>query len=96
MVTPLKDKFDVLFSFLKSHTKSKILVFLSTCKQVRFVYECINKLKPGLPLFELQGRQKQTKRMNTFLTFNEKKFGVLFTTNIAARGLDIPSVDWIF
>jgi len=33
--------------------------------------------------------------MNTFMTFNEKKFGVLFTTNIAARGLDIPAVDWI-
>ena len=53
MVTPLKDKLDTLFSFLKSHTKSKILVFISTCKQVRFIYEVVSKLKPGLPLFEL-------------------------------------------
>jgi hypothetical protein len=56
MVTPIKDKLDTLFSFLKSHTKSKILVFISTCKQVRFIYEVISKLKPGMPLFELQGR----------------------------------------
>lgn len=56
MSVHIKDKLDILFSFLKSHTKSKILVFLSSCKQVRFVYECFYKLRPGLPLFELQGR----------------------------------------
>lgn len=33
--------------------------------------------------------------MAIFFTFAEKKFGVLFTTNLAARGLDFPSVEWI-
>ena len=33
--------------------------------------------------------------MAIFFTFAEKKFGCLFTTNIAARGLDFPSIDWI-
>lgn len=33
--------------------------------------------------------------MAIFFTYAEKKFGVLFTTNIAARGLDFPSVEWI-
>jgi len=56
MNVKLEDKLDLLFSFLKSHLKSKILVFFSSCKQVRFVYECFMKLKPGIPLFELQGR----------------------------------------
>lgn len=32
MMTELEDKLDLLFSFLKSHIKSKILVFLSSCK----------------------------------------------------------------
>jgi ATP-dependent RNA helicase DDX10/DBP4 len=29
------------------------------------------------------------------LTFKEKKSGVLISTNISARGLDIPQVKWI-
>lgn len=33
------EKLDVLWSFLKAHLKSKVIVFLSTCKQVRFVFE---------------------------------------------------------
>lgn len=48
-----------------------------------------------MPMFELQGRQKQSKRMAIFFTYTEKKSAVLFTTNIAARGLDFPLVNWI-
>jgi len=33
--------------------------------------------------------------MAIFFTFAEKKDAVLFTTNIAARGLDFPLVNWI-
>lgn len=55
----LEDKLDNLFSFLKSHVKSKILIFFSTCKQVRFAFESFKKLRMGIPLLELHGRQKQ-------------------------------------
>ncbi|EAS00345.3 DEAD/DEAH-box helicase family protein (macronuclear) [Tetrahymena thermophila SB210] len=91
----IEDKLNMLFSFLRSHKKNKVLVFLSTCKQVRFVYEAFRRLKLGPPVFELHGRQKQAKRLAIFFTFAEKKFGVLFTTNLAARGLDFPGVEWI-
>jgi len=40
MIVPLDRKMDVLCGFLKSHTQSKILVFLSSCKQVQKKY-CI-------------------------------------------------------
>lgn len=33
--------------------------------------------------------------MAIFFSYAEKKFGVLFTTNLAARGLDFPSVEWV-
>lgn len=57
----LEDKLDTLFSFMKSHQKAKILIFFSTCKQVRFAFESFRKLRIGLPLMELHGRQKQVK-----------------------------------
>ena len=59
MIVNLEDKLDCLFSFLKSHQKHKILVFLSTCKQVRFTFEALRKLRLGVPIMELHGRQKQ-------------------------------------
>ena len=37
VVTPIKEKLNVLFSFIKTHLKDKILVFLSSCKQVKYV-----------------------------------------------------------
>jgi len=38
METKIEEKLDTLFSFLKSHPKSKTLVFFSARKQVRFAY----------------------------------------------------------
>lgn len=39
-VVELHRKLDVLFSFIKTHLKSKIIVFMSSCKQVRFSCLC--------------------------------------------------------
>ena len=43
----------------------------------------------------LQGKQKQTKRTTTFFQFCAAESGILLCTDVAARGLDIPKVDWI-
>ncbi|KAI9344517.1 P-loop containing nucleoside triphosphate hydrolase protein [Zopfochytrium polystomum] len=95
IVLELHQKLDMLFSFIKTHLKQKILVFLSTCKQVRFVYETFCKMHPGMPLLHLFGKQKQPKRMAIFETFCQKTAVCLFATDIAARGLDFPAVDWV-
>ena len=42
-----------------------------------------------------QGKQKQQKRTNTFFEFCNAQSGILLCTDVAARGLDIPKVDWI-
>lgn len=46
-------------------------------------------------LFVSQGKQKQTKRTTTFFQFCNADSGILLCTDVAARGLDIPEVDWI-
>lgn len=50
---------------------------------------------PALLAFILQGRQKQNKRTSTFFQFCKAEKGILLCTDVAARGLDIPEVDWI-
>ncbi|KAI0827473.1 DEAD-domain-containing protein [Trametes gibbosa] len=91
----LDKKLDVLWSFVKSHLQSKTLVFMSSCKQVRFVFETFCKMHPGIPLLHLYGKQKQMTRLATFQRFTSMKHAVLLATDIAARGLDFPSVDWV-
>ena len=91
----LDKKMETLWAFIKAHLTSKTLVFLSSCKQVRFVHEMFRRMRPGLPLAMLHGRMKQLARTKTFQAFNQAKHTVLFATDVAARGLDFPNVDWV-
>ncbi|KAG8782765.1 ATP-dependent RNA helicase dbp4 [Ceratobasidium sp. 428] len=94
-IVPLDRKLDALFGFVKTHLQSKALVFMSSCKQVRFIFETFCKLHPGIPLMHLHGKQKQTKRLDIFQKFASSKHAFLFATDVAARGLDFPAVDWV-
>ncbi|KAL4792077.1 P-loop containing nucleoside triphosphate hydrolase protein [Aspergillus venezuelensis] len=86
-------RFLLLFSFLKRNLKKKIIVFFSSCNCVKYHAELLNYI--DLPVLDLHGKQKQQKRTNTFFEFCNAKQGVLICTDVAARGLDIPAVDWI-
>lgn len=95
MVCELHQKVDMLYSFIKNHLTSKIIVFMSSCKQVKFTYEAFCRLRPGVPLMALYGKQKQMKRVGIYTDFCHKQAAVLFCTDIAARGLDFPAVHWV-
>lgn len=95
VVTPLPEKLDTLWSFIRANLKKKILVFLSSGKQVRFIYEAFRHLQPGIPLLHLHGRQRQTARLDITIRFSSSKYACLFATDVAARGLDFPAVDWV-
>ncbi|OJD27945.1 ATP-dependent RNA helicase DBP4 [Blastomyces percursus] len=95
IVTPLPEKLDTLWSFIRSSLKSKIMVFFSSGKQVRFVYESFRHMQPGISLLHLHGRQKQGARVDITKKFSAAKHACLFSTDIAARGLDFPAVDWV-
>ena len=92
---PLDEKLDVLWSFIKSHLKSKILVFFSSSKQVQYTYETFRTLQPGISLMKLYGRHKQTSRLETTMKFSQAQHACLFATDIVARGLDFPAIDWV-
>ncbi|KAL1856522.1 ATP-dependent RNA helicase dbp4 [Diaporthe australafricana] len=95
LVTPLSEKLDTLYGFIKSSLKTKIVVFLSSGKQVRYVYETLRQLQPGIPLLHLHGRQKQEARLRISKQFTSAKHSCLFATDVVARGVDFPAVDWV-
>lgn len=86
-------RFLLLFTFLKKMAKKKVIVFCSSCNCVKYHAELLNYI--DLPVLELHGNLKQQKRTNTFFEFCNAKQGTMICTDVAARGLDIPAVDWI-
>jgi len=86
-------RFLLLFTFLRRNLSKKIIVFFSSCKSVKYHAELLNYI--DTPVLELYGKQKQQKRTNTFFEFHNAEKGILLCTDVAARGLDIPAVDWI-
>ncbi|KAJ2448597.1 ATP-dependent RNA helicase [Coemansia sp. RSA 2336] len=86
-------RFLLLFTFLKRNLKKKVIVFFSSCNSVSYHAELLNYI--DVPVLDLHGKQKQQKRTNTFFEFINADKGILLCTDVAARGLDIPAVDWI-
>ncbi|KAK2588480.1 hypothetical protein KPH14_004463 [Odynerus spinipes] len=95
IVCALEDKTAMLWSFIRNHLKQKIIVFFSSCKQVKYMYEAFCRLRPGISLLALYGTLHQLRRMDIYETFCKKQYAVLFATDIAARGLDFPAVNWV-
>lgn len=93
VICPSELRFLLLFTFLKKHLKKKVIVFFSSCNSVKYHAELLNYI--DIPVLDLHGKQKQQKRTNTFFEFVNAESGILLCTDVAARGLDIPQVDWI-
>lgn len=94
-VINLEQKLSFLWSFIKRHKKSKILVFIATCKQTRYLHDLFCRMKPGVSIISLHGGLHQNKRMDIYNKFYDVRHCVMLATDLAARGLDFPNVDWV-
>ncbi|KAJ3447915.1 atp-dependent RNA helicase ddx55 [Anaeramoeba flamelloides] len=94
------EKISLLIKFLLSHPHEKILVFFLTCAQVDYMKKIlpdlsiIKKNKP-LRILSLHGKMNQKKRQIIYRQFNELKSCALFSTDLTARGLDFPNINWV-
>lgn len=95
VVCELHQKVNMLYSFIRNHLKKKIIVFFACCKEVQYLFRILCRLKPGMPILALHGKQQQMKRVEVYNDFLRKQNAVLLATDIAARGLDFPAVNWV-
>jgi ATP-dependent RNA helicase DDX18/HAS1 len=51
VICPSEQRFRLLFTFLKKNTKKKVIVFMSSCKAVKFYSELLNYI--DIPVLEL-------------------------------------------
>ncbi|KAI3883330.1 hypothetical protein MKX03_024546 [Papaver bracteatum] len=92
-IVPSERRFILLYSFLKRNLSKKVMVFFSSCMSVKYHSEILRYIH--VDCFDIHGKQKQQKRTSTFFDFCKAEKGILLCTDVAARGLDIPAVDWI-
>jgi ATP-dependent RNA helicase DDX55/SPB4 len=93
----------MLANFFVEHRHDKIIVFLSSCACVdyfsavfsKIVKDEVGLLPSGLTVIGFHGKMVPKKRNALYQKFVSSPSGVLFCTDVAARGVDIPDVDWI-
>jgi ATP-dependent RNA helicase DDX55/SPB4 len=93
IVQPEK-KVTCLVEFLRSHKKDKVMVFFATCAGVDYLFSLLHNLVRGANILALHGKMKG-KRQTVFKNFSKMDSGILLCTDVMARGVDFPSVDWV-
>jgi ATP-dependent RNA helicase DDX10/DBP4 len=91
-----EEKVNILWSYLVNHKRKKTVIFVTCCKQARFLTEALCSMRPGLSLMGLWGTMNQTKRVEVFESFDKNTAGAaLIATDVASRGLDFRKVDYV-
>ncbi|XP_040843050.1 ATP-dependent RNA helicase DDX55 isoform X2 [Ochotona curzoniae] len=94
MVCKADEKFNQLVHFLRNHKQQKHLVFFSTCACVEYYGQALEALVRGVQVLCIHGKMKH-KRNKIFLEFRSLPSGILVCTDVMARGIDIPEVNWV-
>ncbi|XP_041826531.1 ATP-dependent RNA helicase DDX55 [Melanotaenia boesemani] len=94
MICRSENKFNNLVAFLRQHKHEKHLVFFSTCACVEFYARALEMLIKKAAVRCIHGKMKN-KRNSIFADFRSLKSGILVCTDVMARGIDIPDVNWV-
>lgn len=75
----------------------KLSCFFLTCAQVDYFAHVLNGLEclDQHNIHYMHGKQVMKKRTANYKEFAARSSGVLLCTDVAARGIDVPDIDWI-
>ncbi|KAG0250796.1 ribosomal RNA processing protein [Mortierella polycephala] len=88
---PLKQKDSYLVYLLNELAGNSTIVFSRTCNDCQRITLLLRNL--GFPAIPLHGQLSQEKRLGALNKFKSGSRNILIATDVASRGLDIPSVD---
>ncbi|WP_331836937.1 DEAD/DEAH box helicase [Erysipelothrix piscisicarius] len=86
-----RDKVDLTIQLLQLHKTSGTMIFCNTKKMVDELTTQLNKA--GFPALGLHGDMKQEMRSMVMGRFKKGMVSVLIATDVAARGIDVDSMD---
>ncbi|XP_066465854.1 ATP-dependent RNA helicase DDX55 [Tiliqua scincoides] len=94
MICKTEEKFNQLVHFLRQHKSEKHLIFFSTCACVEYYGKALESLVKNATIMSIHGKMKH-KRNRIFMEFRKLPSGILVCTDVMARGIDIPEVNWV-
>lgn len=89
----MDDKRFFLERMVKEHPESKILVFVRTKVRAERVFKAMERV--GIKTVTIHGDKEQKDRLDVMNVFKSGEVKVLIATDVSARGIDIPDVDYV-
>ncbi|MEO0468353.1 MAG: DEAD/DEAH box helicase [Bacteroidota bacterium] len=93
LVSPDKDKLNSLADLLGQLGDARGIVFCNFKDSIRFVSEFLDK--KGIQHTVFHGGLEQTDRERSLIMFRNGTHRILLATDLAARGIDVPELDFI-
>jgi len=89
----MDDKRFFLERFIHEHPENKIIVFVRTRVRAERVAKAMERAH--IETFTIHGDKGQHDRSDVMKRFKEGDYHVLVATDVSARGIDIPDVDYV-
>ena len=93
MFVEMDDKRFFLERLVREEADAKILVFVRTKVRAERVYKAMDRV--GIESITMHGDKAQTDRLNAMKVFKSGEIKILIATDVSARGIDIPNVDFV-
>ena len=95
LVSEGNTKLGTLIGFINNQGKDKkYFIFFSTCACVEWFYIVLKEVFQDVNISSLHGKMGK-KRLKVLDKFRSLESGLLLCTDVMARGIDIPEVDWV-
>ncbi|CAN7141782.1 unnamed protein product [Brassica rapa subsp. narinosa] len=97
LVCEADKKSSQLVDLLVRNKNKKLIVYFMTCACVDYWGLVLSKIPAlkSISLIPIHGDKKQNARDKALASFTKASSGVLLCTDVAARGLDIPGIDYV-
>lgn len=94
MIIEPEQKLNYLLKFIEDRDIQKAMLFLPTCACVEYWNEVLPQLLTTSTVLAIHGKMKKD-RGKVLKKFRELDNVILLCTDVMARGVDIPEMDWV-
>jgi len=89
----MDDKRFFLERIINEHPGSKMLIFVRTKVRAERVFKALERV--GIKSLTIHGDREQADRLQVMKEFRNGDVKILIATDVSARGIDIPNVDYV-
>ncbi len=93
MYVEMDDKRFFLEKFINENPDSKVVVFVRTRVRAERVLKAMERV--GIKTISIHGEKEQDLRTDAMKEIKEGRCNILIATDVSARGIDIPDVDYV-